>query len=179
MGMFGLAKRVRAKEYELSGEPPKPVKIRPNTVRGDISDLKGELADLKDRLTASEPRGVSDLVGLLAQHEPAEVLEHMRLHQLSWLTRFIAIVDMGVVQERNRLLELIKEMEAKERRASQKKANSTGEPLSGRRLRRKELAHGRKADEEAGGYAPGVAEHIAGEGRGARSKKLTPDEGRA
>jgi hypothetical protein len=164
MGMFGLAKRVRAKVNELEGVP-KPVKIRPNTVRGDLDGLRGELADLRERLTASEPKGAVELLELLARHEPAEVLEIMRLHQRSWFTRLIALVDEGVVHERDRLLELIKEVERKERRERKsKEANSTGEPLSGRRLRRKELAHGRKADEEAGGYAPGVAEHIAGEG---------------
>jgi hypothetical protein len=43
--------------------------------------------------------------------------------------------------------------------------------LSGKWLRRKELAHGRKADEEAGGYAPGALDQIARDLRSAAKRK--------
>jgi hypothetical protein len=88
MGMFGLAKRVRAKVSELENGP-KPVKDKPQSWRRDV---EGQLADLQERLASAEPKRASELVSLLAQHEPAEILELLRLHQRSWLARLIDAV---------------------------------------------------------------------------------------
>jgi hypothetical protein len=85
MGMFGLAKRVRAKVSELENGP-KPVKDKPQSWRRDV---EGQLADLQERLASAEPKGASDLVSLLAQHEPSEILELLRVHQQAWFERLM------------------------------------------------------------------------------------------
>ena len=85
MGMFGLAKRVRAKMSELEGAP-KPVKAKPESWRREVD---GRLSDIEERVQAAEPKRASDLVNLLAQHEPAEILELLRLHHSPWLARLI------------------------------------------------------------------------------------------
>ena len=55
MGMFGLAKRVRAKVSELENGP-KPVKDKPQSWRRDV---EGRLADLQERLASAEPTRAS------------------------------------------------------------------------------------------------------------------------
>ena len=85
MGMFGLAKRVRAKVSELEGGP-KPVKVKPELWRRNVD---GRLADIEERVASAEPKRASELVGLLAQHEPTEILELLRLHQRAWFTRIV------------------------------------------------------------------------------------------
>ena len=85
MGMFGLAKRVRAKVSELEGGP-KPVKAKPESWRREIA---GRLSDIEERVQAAEPRRASELVSLLAKHEPVEILELLRLHHSPWLGRLM------------------------------------------------------------------------------------------
>ena len=85
MGMSGLAKRVRAKVSELE-DGPKPVKVKPESWRRDVD---GRLADIEERVASAEPKRASELVGLLAQHEPTEILELLRLHQRAWFTRLV------------------------------------------------------------------------------------------
>jgi hypothetical protein len=85
MGMFGLAKRVRAKVSELENGP-KPVKAKPESWRHEFA---GRLAEIEERVASVEPKRASELVSLLAQHEPAEILELLRLHQRAWLERLM------------------------------------------------------------------------------------------
>jgi hypothetical protein len=85
MGMFGLAKRVRAKVSELENGP-KPVKAKPESWRHEFA---GRLAEIEERVASAEPKRASELVGLLAQHEPAEILELLRLHQRAWFERLM------------------------------------------------------------------------------------------
>jgi hypothetical protein len=86
MGVFGLAKRVRAKLREFEGGGSKPVKNRPVSWRKEVD---GRLADVEERVHASEPKSASDLIALIARHEPAEFLELLRLHQQAWLERLM------------------------------------------------------------------------------------------
>jgi hypothetical protein len=86
MGMFGLAKRVRAKVSELECGPA-PAKVqKPEAWRREID---GRLSDIEERVHAAEPRRASELVNLLAKHEPVEILELLRLHHSPWLGRLI------------------------------------------------------------------------------------------
>jgi hypothetical protein len=85
MGMFGLAKRVRNKVRELEGEPA-PVRAKPESWRREFA---GRLAEIEERVASAEPKRASELVGLLAQHEPAEILELLRLHQRAWFERLM------------------------------------------------------------------------------------------
>ena len=87
MGIFGLAKRVRAKVKEFDGKPKK-VRATPKATTA-LEQMQGEVADLKERMAAAEPRTTSDLIELLAKREPTEVVEHMRLHQNAWFERLI------------------------------------------------------------------------------------------
>jgi hypothetical protein len=85
MGMFGLAKRVRAKVGELEGGP-KPVKAKPESWRREID---GRLSDIEERVQAAEPKRASELVNLLVKHEPVEILELLRIHQRAWFERLM------------------------------------------------------------------------------------------
>ena len=85
MGMFGLAKRVRAKVSELENGP-KPTKPKPESWRHEFA---GRLAEIEERVASAEPKRASELVSLLAQHEPAEILELLRLHQRAWFERLM------------------------------------------------------------------------------------------
>jgi hypothetical protein len=95
MGMFGLAKRVRAKVGELEGGP-KPVKAKPESWRREIDE---RLAEIEERVASVEPKRASELVSLLAQHEPAEILELLRLHQRAWLERLMGAARDGANEE--------------------------------------------------------------------------------
>jgi hypothetical protein len=85
MGMFGLAKRVRAKVSELESGP-KQIKAKPESWRREVD---GRLAEIEEQVRAAEPRRASELVNLLAKHEPVEILELLRLHHSPWLVRLI------------------------------------------------------------------------------------------
>ena len=94
MGMFGLAKRVRAKMSELE-DGPKPVKDKdkgkPQSWRRDV---EGQLADLQERLASAEPKDASEVAELVCRYEPAEIFELLRLHHRSWFMRL-----MGAARE--------------------------------------------------------------------------------
>jgi hypothetical protein len=132
MGVFGLAKRVRAKLKELE-EGPQPPKAKA-APKGRQAEIDGRFAELEERLAAAEPKSTSDLVALLARREPVEVLEHLRLHQHAWFERLMAAA-------RNAAEWRAAEPAPKAPRGRKPKVRS--EP-----------------EEEAGGYAPGVLEAI-------------------
>ncbi len=89
MGIFGLAARVRAKVRELEGAS-KPPRITP---AARLNRVEGELADVKERLAATEPKHVSELVALLVKREPEEVAEMLRLTDAAWFNRLKAAAD--------------------------------------------------------------------------------------
>ena len=70
----------------MSWRTGRPVKVKPESWRREID---GRLAEIEERVGAAEPRRASELVGLLAQHEPAEILELLRLHQRAWFERLM------------------------------------------------------------------------------------------
>jgi hypothetical protein len=89
MGMHGLAKRVRAKLNELEGEP-KPARIKPASWRNDVN---GRLADIEERVMASEPKHVSELVKLLVRRTPKEVAEMLHRTDPTWFADLLAAMQ--------------------------------------------------------------------------------------
>jgi hypothetical protein len=85
MGVFGLAARVRAKVRELEGVP-KPVRATPAS---RFDELASRLAEVEERMTAAEPRHVSELVALLVKWAPEEVAEMLRQTDPAWFERLI------------------------------------------------------------------------------------------
>ncbi len=85
MGMFGLAKRVRAKVSELENGP-KPVKGNSQSWRRDV---EGQLADLHERLASADPKRASEAAELVSKYEPTEILELLRLHHRAWFTQLM------------------------------------------------------------------------------------------
>jgi hypothetical protein len=89
MGMYGLAKRVRAKVNELEGVP-KPARIKP---AARLDEHEGRIADLEERVMASSPKHVSELAGFLVKRKPEEVVEALRLADPVWLKRLLKAIQ--------------------------------------------------------------------------------------
>jgi hypothetical protein len=63
MGVFGLAVRVRAKVKELE-EGPRPPRA-PSSTKARFETVEGRLSDLEERVIASEPKALSEVISVL------------------------------------------------------------------------------------------------------------------